>query len=271
MEIIFLGTGSAFCLHNYQSNLLIKKNDRFLLVDAGGDIRFSLKKSGFFIRDIDALYISHMHNDHIGGMEYIALFTYFDPNRLPLSLFIHQTFLHELWEHALKAGLSSVQDKTLTLEDYFNVHSIGTDLVFQWQDICFTLVPTPHIFNGQKSIYTYGLLIHDKTTNHKIFLTGDTQFYPQKLQSAYNEADLIIHDCETSDFKSGVHSHYDDIKDLDPQIKNKTYLWHYQDNVVMNMEHWQKKAQQDGFQAFITQGSSIIVKEKEMIYKVSDE
>ncbi|MBF0449522.1 MAG: MBL fold metallo-hydrolase [Candidatus Magnetomorum sp.] len=261
MEIQFLGTGSAFCLHNYQSNLLIKKNDQLLLVDAGGDLRFSLNNVGYSIRDIDALYISHLHNDHIGGMEFIALFTYFDPTRLPLKLFIHQTLIKELWENALKAGLSSVQNKMLTLEDYFNVHPIASDHIFEWQDILFTLIPTTHMFNGQLTILTYGLMIHDKSSGSQVFFTGDTQFYPKSIQTAYDQSNIIIHDCETSVFKSGVHSHYDDIKTLDQQIKAKTYLWHYQDNVVMDFDIWQKKAQHDGFRGFVAKGDRLTVTE----------
>jgi len=267
MEIQFLGTGSAFCLQNYQSNLLVKKNDQILLVDAGGDLRFSLNSIGYLIRDIDAIYISHLHNDHIGGMEYIALFTYFDPTQHPLTLFTHQTIIEDMWENALKAGLSSVQGKNLELKDYFDLRSIGSELFFEWQDIGFYLVPTPHMYNGKETIFTYGLLIHDRATNSKVFLTGDTQFYPQKIQLAYDQANIIIHDCETSAFKSGVHSHYDEIKNLSPQIKAKTYLWHYQDNVIMDINHWQSKARKDGFQRFITKGARLMVNETNIIYK----
>jgi hypothetical protein len=39
MRIKFLGTGSAFTLKNYQSNLAIEQNGKRLLLYAGGDIR----------------------------------------------------------------------------------------------------------------------------------------------------------------------------------------------------------------------------------------
>jgi len=260
MEIHFLGTGSAFCFQNYQSNLLIKKNNHLLLVDAGGDLRFSLKDAGLCIQDIDAIYISHLHNDHIGGMEFVALFTYFNPNCLPIKLFIHESLVKKLWNNALQAGLSSVQEKTLSLADYFNVISIPpSDACFEWQDIFFKLIPTQHMYNGNKIIYTYGLMIHEKTTDYKVFLTGDTQFVPDMLQDAYNQANTIIQDCETSDFKSSVHAHYLDNKTLDSKIKAKTYLWHYQDNVVQDFDTWQKRSLKDGFCGFITKGACLRV------------
>ncbi|KPA09586.1 metallo-beta-lactamase [Candidatus Magnetomorum sp. HK-1] len=269
MEIQFLGTGSAFCLHNHQSNLIVKNNDQLLLVDAGGDIRFSLKNAGYHIQDIDALYISHLHNDHIGGMEYIALYTYFNPDQDPLKLFIHQTLINELWENALKAGLSSVQNKILTLQDYFDLHSIGSELLFEWQNIQFSLVPTPHIFNGTETVFTFGLMIQDMDSGYRIYLTGDTQFNPKKNKAAYDEADIVIHDCETSEFKSGVHSHYDEKNVLDSKVKRKTYLWHYQDNVIMDFDSWQKKSKKDGFRGFITKGARFVINKNGIEYKES--
>jgi ribonuclease BN (tRNA processing enzyme) len=267
MEIHFLGTGSAFCFHNYQSNLLIKKNNHLLLIDAGGDLRFSLKDAGICIQDVDALYISHLHNDHIGGMEFIALFTYFNPNCRPMHLFIHENLIQNLWNNALKAGLASVQEKKLTLDDYFNVISIpSSNACFEWQNIHFNLIPAQHIYNGQTIIYTYGLMIHDKSSDYKVFLTGDTQFVPEMLQEAYNQANIVIHDCETADFKSSVHAHYLDNKTLNPQIKAKTYLWHYQDNVVHDFENWQKRSLKDGFCGFITKGACLHVSSDGITY-----
>ena len=45
MKIIPLGVGSAFTMDDYQTNLIIEQNGKRLLIDAGTDIRFSLKKT----------------------------------------------------------------------------------------------------------------------------------------------------------------------------------------------------------------------------------
>jgi ribonuclease BN (tRNA processing enzyme) len=80
MELVALGTGSAFTLKNFQSNYLLK-GEKNLLIDCGGDIRFSLKEQNMSYKDIDAVYISHLHADHQGGLEYLAFCSYFDPSK----------------------------------------------------------------------------------------------------------------------------------------------------------------------------------------------
>lgn len=42
MKIKFLGSGSAFNTDNFQSNMLIEKNGKRLLVDCGADLKMSL-------------------------------------------------------------------------------------------------------------------------------------------------------------------------------------------------------------------------------------
>ena len=45
----------------------------------------------------------------------------------------------------------------------------------------------------------------------------------------YKQADLIIQDCETTPFKSGVHANYSELVTLPLEIKTKMMLLHYQD------------------------------------------
>jgi len=80
-----------------------------------------------------------------------------------------------------------------------------------------------------------------------IFITTDTQFNPNQIMQFYRDADLIIQDCETSPFKSGVHAHYTELATLDESIKKKMWLTHYQDGKKAN-------AQKDGFKGYLNKG-----------------
>ncbi len=75
-----------FYAPKWQSNFLIEfdmagkrgKNPYRMLLDVGGDVRHTLKSLEMSSADIDGIYISHPHNDHIGGMEYMGLTTLFN-------------------------------------------------------------------------------------------------------------------------------------------------------------------------------------------------
>jgi len=39
MKMTFVGTGCSFTMKNYQTNTMIERNGKKMLIDAGGDIR----------------------------------------------------------------------------------------------------------------------------------------------------------------------------------------------------------------------------------------
>jgi len=263
MKIKFIGTGSAFTLKNFQSNIIIEENGKRLLLDAGGDIRFSLKAAGLSYKDIDSCYISHLHADHCGGIETLAFCTFFDPSvKEKIKLFGSGELLRRGWEDSWKGGLESVQGKLLGLEDFFNVHTVKPNSSFMWEGIKFDLVQSIHIMNGYCIVPRYGLMI-TPPNKRVVFWTADCQFCPHQILDFYKQADLIIQDCETTPFKSGVHANYLDLATLSDEVKQKMMLIHYQDNVIDDechiTEEWLTKASQNGFKGFTVRGKDIVI------------
>jgi len=254
MDLLFVGTGSAFCTKNYHANAVVIENFKKLLFDAGGDIRFSLTENNLSYKDIDAVYISHFHTDHIGGLEYLAFNSYFDPDKSKIKLFAHESFIEPLWDNSLKAGLGMIFSGSLTIDDFFEV--IPLQNAFTWENIKFDLIETLHVSEKFDVLPVFGLMIN---TEKKVYITGDSRFIPEENNSYYQQADIIIHDTETSNIKSLIHSHFDDLISLDSKIKAKTYLWHYQDNVSGDFDRWQKIAVDNGFKGFLEKGVLIKV------------
>ncbi|MFZ9737347.1 MAG: MBL fold metallo-hydrolase [Prochlorotrichaceae cyanobacterium] len=263
MQLLFLGSGSAFTVgdRNYHCNVLITKADpssprvKRLLLDCGSDIRFSLYEEGISPYDISDIYISHLHSDHIGGLEFIGFKTLFNPNCLSPNLYGSQEVLEELWRRSLSGGMRAIEGQNTTLETFFQVHPIGNDRCFVWEDIVFELVAVPHVNPGTDPMPTYGLLFQVGQTT--IFYTTDTQFAPERLLPYYRQADLIFHDCETGPFPTPVHARYEQLLTLPQEIKNKMWLCGYQPGSKPN-------AQADGFLGFVQRGQTFTFSPKEM-------
>jgi len=278
-KLTALGAGSAFTMKNWQTNFLIEHSREGssyverMLVDCGSDIRFSLGELGLSAGDIDAVYVSHSHADHIGGLEWLGFMNFFNPGyergstvgppykekHRPI-LYAESRLCQDLWGHSLRGGMEGLEGEDATLDHYFSRRSIKRNEVFDWNKIKFNMVQAVHISAGYHLMDSYGLMF---TTpgGKRIYLTTDVQFAPEtSMKAYYQEADIIVHDCETGPYQSGVHSHYDQLRTLPDEIKQKMLLIHYQDNVLDDWEQWSIKKREDGFRDFV-QKSDVIWKE----------
>lgn len=230
MKLLFLGAASGLGSDpaNFQSNmLLLSDNGKKLLIDCGTDIRFSLTHANYQSQDIDAVYISHLHADHIGGLEWFALQRKFALHSSKPELIIHEELAELLWEHSLSGGLKTLEAKDATLQDYFSVHTVADGQVYEWEGLKLILIKTIHVHSNGKLMPSYGLDIDYKGKN--FFITTDTQFKPEHFETFYQKATLIFHDCETLTTPSGVHAHFNQLINLPPEIKDKMWLYHYND------------------------------------------
>jgi len=261
--IIALGTGAAFTMQNWQTNFIIQRNGKNLLIDCGSDIRWSLKENDMSFKDIDAVYVSHAHADHIGGLEYLGFTKYFtrramlqnnvqDPMKLS-TLFCERGLICSIWDNSLRGGMEGLEGIDATIDTYFDVQPVNKNGSFIWEGLRFDIVQSLHISAKYKIVDSFGLMFTDDN-GKRIYITTDVQFAPEtSMKAYYKEADVIIHDCETL-YRSGVHAHYDDLKTLSKDIKEKMWLCHYQDNVLDDWNNWKYKAQTDGFKGFLKQG-----------------
>ncbi len=239
----------------WQSNFLLefdmlnKRGTRpyRLLVDVGGDIRHALKDLGLSALDIDGVYISHPHNDHIGGMEYLGLVTLFTPSYTPSKkewlagqfianklflehrewpippgnakpdLFIHRKVLEPL-KRAVGPGLDTVQGvPDVRLETYFDIHVIGkqedgkiVSQIFQdGEHDYWTMTPifAMHVISSTEEMASYGISLEHSGNYHILMPTDTLYMMPPQLEALYRRANRIYMDCETSAYPSGVHPH----------------------------------------------------------------
>lgn len=248
IKLIFLGSGAAFTTdpNNYQSNMMISTSDhKNLLIDCGGDARHALTEQGFKADDIDAVYISHLHADHIGGLEWFGFSRKFLSAINKPTLYAHHDVLKDLWEKSLQGGMSTLENVDATLEDFFKPISLSTKTGFTWEKIKFTVFRTHHVLVNDRFMPSFGLYFSANGQN--ILLSTDSQYTPDLLSKYYETADIIFHDCETASPPSSAHAHYNDLKTLPDKIKNKMWLYDYNDGEKPD-------AIADGFKGYVVKG-----------------
>ena len=246
MKLLFLGVFYAFTVGNnkFQANMMLEsKSGKKMLIDAGGDVRNALYAQGYSYTDIDAVYISHLHADHIGGLEWLGYSKYFNEQTRP-ALYISADQKNKLWDNVLSGGMSTLEDQKASLDTFFDAKKIHNN-TFIWEGYTFQLIKTFHSQSCNQILPSYGLTISGGIKN--IFLTTDARFQPDDFKALYEKADIILQDCETSKKISGQHAHYNDLVTLDSTIKNKMWLYDYSDGALPD-------AKKDGFKGFVTQG-----------------
>lgn len=250
MKLTFLGTGAAFTvgMNNYHSNAILEDgNGARLLIDCGSDIRHSLHDHGLDYQDITDVYVTHLHADHIGGLEWLGFSRKFDPDCNRPILYMSHALEDDIWNKYLSGTMESIEGQITTIESFFKPRVIPENTLFEWNNIEFQLIQTVHIMNGFSLSPCHGLLF--TLGEQAIYYTADSQFCPQLLNLFYLDADIIFQDCETMNRTSGVHAHYDELITLDDDIKSKMWLYHYNPGPLPD-------AEADGFQGFVVKGQT---------------
>ncbi len=250
MKLTFLGSGSAFVAgpDNYHSNLLLENEEgSTLLIDCGSDARRALRALGKSGSDIGSVFITHLHGDHVGGLEWLAMHDFLNPEHRKPALYISEELLSDLWHKTLSGGLLTLKDKRATLDTFFEVHPIHQEHRFIWKGTTLQQVQAVHFYSNHVLMPTFGLFFN--LNGKKVYFTADTQFCEERLFPWYAKADLIFQDCETAKKKSGVHARYEDLAQLPVEIREKMWLYHYNEGTLPD-------ATGDGFLGFVKRGQS---------------
>jgi len=305
MRVTVMGCGNAFSTKNGNNCLLLEdlevvntsdsvqinsqSYNRKMLIDAGWALPYMLEKNGVDVKEINDVYISHAHADHIGGLEYLG-FTRYDwftkpqfwdefKNGSAPNIIANSKLLTDLWHNSLSGGMSSLEGIDACMDTFFRPHPIMPNETFEWCGWKCKLIQQIHIMTGTIITNTFGLFMEKPGHPSLYFVTDSQHCSPRQIEIFYKKADVIFQDCECigvdttnklSKFMSGVHANYAQLAGwpsansvlLPGDIKAKMYLTHYQDFVSEDKDmfgnhcSWNDLATEDGLRGFVKVGQT---------------
>jgi ribonuclease BN (tRNA processing enzyme) len=208
MEILPLGVGGAFAKTLNQTNFLVTPAEgKPFLIDFGYTAPRVLHGLGIDLRSVAGVVVSHLHGDHVGGLEELGFTAYFVWHQRPV-LYVARNLLPLLWEHSLKAGMGQRLRATkgrffrAELATYFDVRPIEA-----------------------RRPFAVG-----SATGGSAALTCDSRVQTENLELYGTAAQLIFHDCLLTANGDDIHATLDELLTLHPDWQKKTLLVHYSDD-----------------------------------------
>lgn len=250
-----IGTGSAFAKKYYNNNALLMSGNRSVLIDCGITAPMAMYKTGKTFQELDGILVTHLHADHIGGLEEAAFVTKFSGSR-KLRLFVPEILIAPLWDHSLKAGLEDGQYGP-NLSSYFDVVPLAEGRPQELlPGIAVEIIQTEHIPNKD----SFSLLL-----NGNVFYSADMQFHAELIRSLVEDKGYgaVLHDCQLEG-KPTVHATLDELLTLPAHVQEKIMLMHYGDN----MEDYVNQA---GHMSFIRQHAIYQIEKTGRIHALSEE
>ncbi|MDW8206247.1 MAG: MBL fold metallo-hydrolase [Chloroherpetonaceae bacterium] len=239
MRVIWNGTGAAWSYHLGNASAIVETDGLRILIDCGHTVPARLQQMHLAFNDIDAVVITHLHGDHIYGLEEWGFRNFLIWNRRPPLLIAHP-LVDPLWHHVL-SGTMGQNDQKRQLGDYFQVIPLQENAPLPFGPVTIEVHPVLHV----PGVPAYGIKLQGPDAT--IAFTGDTQAEGNPF--FYNDVDLTFHDCSfLPPYPNTVHAHFEELQRYPREWRQKTYLTHYEDAVQQwrTDPQWRAMVEQTG-------------------------
>ncbi|WP_411834556.1 MBL fold metallo-hydrolase [Pseudoxanthomonas mexicana] len=208
-----VGAASAVALGSAMATLE-RDGEPWLTIDCGGEGLTALLDD-YGGRFPSALFITHVHLDHVAGMERLFVGSYFDPARRgKVRLYVPAPLVP--WLHRRVGEYPNVlAEGGANFWDAFQLIPVGDAFWHDGQRL--EVFPVRHHWPDT----AFGLRLRGS-----VVWSGDTRPIPEMLARHADARELIAHDCALHGNPS--HSGIDDLeREYPPELLRRCVLYHY--------------------------------------------
>ena len=201
MRVTLLGTGTPFPdTERFGSAILVELEGKKFLFDCGRGVVIRLTQRGVSPKDIDGLFLTHLHSDHVVGMPDLWLSGWFLGRSKPLRIWGPQG-TSGMAEHLAQAFAFDIHSRQ-TSPDPLPAKGVEIDAkeIAQGEiyDDGLTRVSAFLVDHGAvKPAFGYRV----DSAGHSLVISGDTKFC-QNLVDFAKGADCLIHAAWSADSKN---------------------------------------------------------------------
>ena len=227
LRLLSLGVGNAFSAVSYSSCLALQADACWMLIDCPHPILKMMREaslsSGMTLdpADVHAVALTHLHADHVSGLEGLGYYNHFFLHRRT-KLLAHKSVWERLWSEHLAAGMkySTPTPGAAVVErcfaDFFDLHNLPDNQTVTTGPFKISTFPATH------SVPTTAYFI--EAADRKFGYSADTSYNPPLIEWL-SRADLIVHEAN-GDYP---HTPYERLAALPAELRKKMFVIHYPD------------------------------------------
>jgi ribonuclease BN (tRNA processing enzyme) len=210
----FQGVGNASAVELGSANATIECDGApWLAIDCGGEGLTAYL--AHYQRMPEALFITHVHLDHVGGFERLFVASWFDPARRGQVKLYVPAALVPLLHQRVGDYPNALAEGGVNFWDAFQVIPVGA--AFWHRGLRLEVFPVRHHWPDT----AYGLRLRGS-----VVWSGDTRPIPEMLARHADAGEVVAHDCSLHGNPS--HSGIDDLeREYPPALLARCVLYHY--------------------------------------------